>query len=93
MRKKELLTRIAHKTGKKRDDVRIIVEELIAEMKETMISGENIYIRGFGSFVTKKRASKIARNIKANSGFVVPSHNVAVFKPCKEFAGKVRGTI
>ncbi len=43
MRKKELLTRIAHKTGKKRDDVRIIVEELIAEMKETMISGENIY--------------------------------------------------
>ena len=54
MRKKELLTRIAHKTGKKRDDVRIIVEELIAEMKETMISGENIYIRGFGSFVTKK---------------------------------------
>ncbi|WP_289073919.1 HU family DNA-binding protein [uncultured Bacteroides sp.] len=93
MRKKELLTRIAHKTGKKRDDVRIIVEELIAEMKETMISGENIYIRGFGSFVTKKRASKIARNIKANCGFVVPSHNIAVFKPCKEFAGKVRGTI
>lgn len=67
------MTRIAHKTGKKRDDVRIIVEELIAEMKETMISGENIYIRGFGSFVTKKRASKIARNIKANYGFVVPS--------------------
>ena len=55
-----------------------IVEELIAEMKETMISGENIYIRRSGSFVTKKHASKIARNIKANCGFVMSSHNVAV---------------
>lgn len=91
MRKKELMTRIAQKTGKKRDDVRIIVEGLISEMKETIISGENIYIRGFGSFVRKKRASKIARNIKANCEFRVPAHNIAVFKPCKEFAGKVRG--
>lgn len=64
MRKKELLTRIAHKTGKKRDDVRIIVEELIAEMKETMISGENIYIRGFGSFVTKNVQVKLPETLR-----------------------------
>ena len=54
--------------------------------------GENIYIRGFGSFITKKRAAKIGRNIKKNIAVHIPEHHIPAFKPAKEFVADVKKT-
>ena len=64
MRKSDLINNISEKTGIPKVDVLVTVESLIKEVKENISKGENIYIRGFGSFITKKRAAKIGRNIK-----------------------------
>ena len=64
MRKSDLITNISDKTGIPKVDVLVTIETMIKEVKESLASGENIYIRGFGSFITKKRAAKIGRNIK-----------------------------
>ena len=55
-----------------------------------MIGGENVYLRGFGSFIIKKRATKVARNISKNTTITIPEHNIPAFKPSKSFAGKVK---
>jgi DNA-binding protein HU-beta len=66
------------------------LETLFREVKETLSEGENIYIRGFGSFITKKRAAKIGRNIKKNIAVEIPEHFVPSFKPAKEFLTEVK---
>jgi len=90
MRKSDLINNIADKTGIPKVDVLVAVETLIKEIKENISKGENIYIRGFGSFVTKKRAAKIGRNIKQNTAVHIPEHNVPAFKPSKEFVNEVK---
>ncbi len=60
------------------------------EIKENVATGENIYIRGFGSFITKKRAAKIGRNIKRNTAVEIPEHFIPAFKPSKEFVHEVK---
>lgn len=90
MRKSDLINNISDKTGIPKVDVLVTVEMLIKEIKENITKGENIYIRGFGSFITKKRAAKIGRNIKKNVAVQIPEHYIPAFKPSKEFVNEVK---
>ena len=93
MRKSDLINNISDKTGIPKVDVLVTVETLIKEIKGNISKGENIYIRGFGSFITKKRAAKIGRNIKKNVAVHIPEHYIPAFKPAKEFVAEVKKLI
>ncbi|MEO6949320.1 MAG: HU family DNA-binding protein [Ginsengibacter sp.] len=90
MRKADLISRISDKTGIPKVDVLVTLETLFKEVKESLGEGENIYIRGFGSFITKKRAAKIGRNIKKNTAVEIPEHYIPAFKPAKEFMQEIK---
>ncbi len=90
MRKADLINNIAEKTGIPKVDVLVALETMFKEVKEALAQGENIYIRGFGSFITKKRAAKIGRNIKKNTAVHIPAHFIPAFKPAKEFVQEVK---
>jgi DNA-binding protein HU-beta len=90
MRKSDLINRIADKTGIPKVDVLVTLETMFKEVKESLVKGEHIYIRGFGSFITKKRAAKIGRNIKRNIAVSIPEHYIPAFKPSKEFVNDVK---
>lgn len=90
MRKADLINRIADKTGIPKVDVLVTLENLFTEVKKTLGEGENIYIRGFGSFVVKKRAAKIGRNIKKNIAVNIPEHYIPAFKPSKDFVQEIK---
>jgi len=90
MRKADLINQIAEKTGIPKIDVLVTLEAMFKEVKDTLAQGENIYIRGFGSFITKKRAAKIGRNIKKNVAVHIPEHFIPAFKPAKEFVQEVK---
>ncbi len=90
MRKSDLITNISDKTGIAKVDVLVSLETMLKEIKESLAKGENIYIRGFGSFITKKRAAKIGRNIKKNVAVEIPEHFIPAFKPSKEFINEVK---
>ncbi len=85
MTKAELCKSISAKTGCDVQTVLAVVESLMVEVKESLEKGENVYLRGFGSFIVKQRAEKTARNISKNTTVIVPAHNIPVFKPAKEF--------
>src|SRR3982750_4056925 len=91
MRKSDLITNISDKTGIAKVDVLVSLETMLKEIKESLAKGENIYIRGFGSFITKKRAAKIGRNIKKNVAVHIPEHFIPAFKPAKEFVQDIKG--
>src|ERR1700749_1603825 len=90
MRKADLVNQISEKTGIPKVDVLVTLETMFKEVKETLSQGENIYIRGFGSFITKKRAARIGRNIKTNVAVHIPEHYIPAFKPAKEFVAEVK---
>ena len=90
MTKAEIVAAIAEKTGIERVTVLATVETFMDVVKESMTKGENIYLRGFGSFIIKERAEKTARNISKNVTIKIPAHNIPAFKPSKEFAAKVK---
>ena len=90
MRKADLINRISEKTGIAKVDVLVTLENLFKEVKNSLSEGENIYIRGFGSFITKKRAAKIGRNIKKNTAVEIPEHYIPAFKPSKEFVEQIK---
>jgi DNA-binding protein HU-beta len=90
MRKADLISEISDKTGIPKVDVMVTLETMFKEIKQSLIAGENIYIRGFGSFITKKRAAKIGRNIKKNIAVDIPEHYIPAFKPAKEFVQEVK---
>lgn len=90
MRKADLVNQISEKTGIPKVDVLVTLETMFKEVKDTLAAGENIYIRGFGSFITKKRAAKIGRNIKKNIAVHIPEHYIPAFKPAKEFVAEVK---
>ena len=92
MRKADLINQIADKTGIPKIDVLVSLETMFKEFKSTLSSGENIYIRGFGSFITKKRAAKIGRNIKKNVAVEIPAHFIPAFKPAKEFMLEIKSS-
>lgn len=85
MTKAEIVNEIHLKTGADRKVALQIVEGFMESVKKSLADGENVYLRGFGSFVLKHRAKKIARNIAANTGVIVPAHDIPFFKPSKDF--------
>ncbi|MEQ8712820.1 MAG: HU family DNA-binding protein [Cyclobacteriaceae bacterium] len=93
MTKADVINEIADKTGIDRADVQASVEAFFSVVKNSMANGENIYVRGFGSFVNKKRAKKIARNISKNTAMVIEEHHVPSFKPSKVFVEKVKKSV
>ena len=90
MIKAEIVTEIVNKTGIEKIVVKEVVESLMTSMKDSLVKGENVYLRGFGSFILKKRAAKIGRNISQNTTIKIPAHNIPAFKPCKEFKEEVK---
>ena len=90
VKKADLINMIAEQTGVPKVDVLVSIESFFANVKQTLIEGENVYIRGFGSFITKKRAAKIGRNIKKNTTVYIPEHYIPAFKPAKEFVDEVK---
>lgn len=90
MTKAEIVSEIASKTGIDKREVLMVVESLMDTIKTTMTNGEEVFLRGFGSFIIKRRAEKTARNISKNTAMIVPAHNIPAFKPAKEFQEKVK---
>lgn len=85
MTKAELVTAIAKQTGLDKETVLTVVEQTMSSIKDSLIDGEPVFLRGFGSFILKERAEKKARNITAEKTVIVPAHNIPFFKPAAEF--------
>jgi DNA-binding protein HU-beta len=93
MRKADLVAKIAEKTDIPKVDVLMTLETFFQEVKESIAKKENVYVRGFGSFVAKKRAKKVGRNIKKNKAIEIPAHYIPAFKPAKAFVSKVKDEV
>ena len=91
MTKADLINEIAIATGYDKTSIGVIVESMMENVKKSVAKGENVYLRGFGSFITKVRAAKVARNIKAKTSMQVPAHKIPSFKPAAEFKKEIRG--
>ncbi|MFK7922506.1 MAG: HU family DNA-binding protein [Bacteroidia bacterium] len=90
MTKAEVIVEISQKTGIDKADVSASLEGFFAVVKNALATGENVYIRGFGSFIVKHRKEKVGRIISQNKSIVIPAHNVPSFKPAKIFVEKVK---
>ncbi|MFL2563845.1 MAG: HU family DNA-binding protein [Flavobacteriales bacterium] len=90
MTKADIVAEIAEKTGLEKVDVQTTVEAFMKEVKESLEAGENVYLRGFGSFIIKERAKKTGRNISKNTTIIIPAHNIPSFKPAKVFVNGVK---
>ena len=90
MTKADIVSEIAKKTGVEKVQIQTIVEAFMDEVKLSLEKEENVYLRGFGSFIIKKRAEKVARNISKNTTITIPEHNIPAFKPSKSFASEVK---
>lgn len=93
MRKADLVTAISEKTGVPKVDVLVTLETFFKEVKNSLAEGENVYVRGFGSFVIKRRAKKIGRHIKKNEAIEIPAHFIPAFKPAKIFVEQVKDNV
>ena len=90
MTKAEIVNSIAARTGVGKADVAATVEALMDEIRNSLaVRKENVYLRGFGSFIVKHRAKKTARNISKNTTLVIVAHDLPAFKPCKSFVEKM----
>ncbi len=90
MTKAEIVAQISQKTGIDKSTVLVTVEAFMDSVKENLANEENVYLRGFGSFILKKRAQKTARNISRNTTIIIPEHLVPAFKPAKTFIESVK---
>ena len=90
MTKADIVSEIAKSTGVEKVQVQAIVEAFMESIKTSLTQNNNVYLRGFGSFIVKKRATKVARNISKNTTITIPEHNIPAFKPAKSFAAKVK---
>ena len=90
MTKAEIVNEIAGKTGIERQKVLLTIEAFMESVKDSLSKEENVYLRGFGSFIVKKRAQKTARNISKNTTIIIPEHNIPAFKPAKVFVNEVK---
>ncbi|MFZ4463793.1 MAG: HU family DNA-binding protein [Bacteroidales bacterium] len=91
MTKAEIVADVASKTGVDKVAVQAVVESFMESVKNSMVTGENVYLRGFGSFIVKRRAEKTGRNISKNTTIIIPAHNIPSFKPAKTFTTQVKG--
>ncbi|TVR37296.1 MAG: integration host factor subunit beta [Cryomorphaceae bacterium] len=90
MTKADLVSEISEKTGIEKVAVQATVETMMSSIKNSLEKGENVYLRGFGSFIVKKRAKKTGRNISKNTTIIIPEHFIPAFKPAKVFVERVR---
>ena len=90
MTKAEIVSQITEKTGIEKVAVTAIVEEIMESIKSNMAKGENIYLRGFGTFGVIERKEKLGRNISKNTTVVIPAHKIPKFKPSKEFLKMIK---
>ena len=90
MTKADIVNEIAKSTGAEKVLVQTIVEAFMETVRESLVKNDNVYLRGFGSFIIKKRAEKVARNISKNTTITIPEHNIPAFKPSKSFIAKVK---
>ncbi len=90
MTKADIVNEISRSTGLNKEDVLNTVEAFMECVKDSLAKKDNVYLRGFGSFIIKERAEKTARNISKNITIKIPAHNIPAFKPSKEFTAKVK---
>jgi DNA-binding protein HU-beta len=90
MTKQEIVAKINKQTGVDKATALTVVESFMDQVKESLSMEENVYLRGFGSFILKKRAKKTARNITQNTTMIIPEHNIPAFKPAKVFFDAVK---
>ncbi len=93
MTKADIVSNISDKLGVDRADVQATVEKFMKEVKISLEKGENVYLRGFGSFIIKTRAEKTGRNISQNTALIIPAHNIPAFKPAKIFVESVKTNV
>ena len=89
MTKADIVNEIARTAGIDKPAVLSVVEQFMSVVKDSLAHGENVYLRGFGSFIVKTRAEKTARNISKNTTVVIPAHNIPAFKPANSFKKEV----
>ena len=90
MTKADIVSHISEETGLERVEALKAVESFMNSVKSSLASGQNVYLRGFGSFVVKERAEKTGRNISKNTAIIIPAHNIPAFKPAKTFVEEVK---
>ena len=90
MTKEDLINAIAKKTGIEKVTIQKTIEAFMESVRDSMVTGSNVYLRGFGSLIVKKRAKKTAWNISKNTTILIPAHNIPAFKPAKTFITKVK---
>ena len=90
MTKADIVNEISKDLGVEKRLVLEVVEAFMENVRNSLIENNNVYLRGFGSFIIKKRATKVARNISKNTTIVIPEHNIPAFKPAKSFVSKVK---
>ncbi len=93
MTKADIVAKISEKLGMEKGDVQATVETFMEEVKTSLESGDNVYLRGFGSFVVKTRAEKTGRNISKNTTIKIPAHNIPAFKPARIFVDGVKTNV
>jgi DNA-binding protein HU-beta len=93
MTKADIVNEISKNTGIEKVTVQRTVEAFMDNIKDALASDNNVYLRGFGSFIVKERAKKTARNISKNTTIIIPAHNIPAFKPAKTFVNKVKGSV
>lgn len=93
MTKADIVNEVSKNTGIEKVTVQKAVEAFMETVKDSLIDGKNVYLRGFGSFVVKKRAEKTARNISKNTTIIIPAHNIPSFKPAKSFVSQVKNKV
>ena len=90
MTKADIVNAIAKETGIDKANVAETIEKFMETIKDSLAHGENVYLRGFGSFIIKVRAEKVARDISKNTSMIVPAHKIPAFKPAKVFMQDVK---
>jgi len=90
MTKAEIVSKISEKTGVEKVTALVVVESFMAEVKESVINNQSVFLRGFGTFKPKKRAEKTGRNISKNTTIIIPAHHIPAFKPAKVFVKQVK---
>ena len=93
MTKAEIVAEIAQRTGIEKVNVQEVVESFMSVLKGSMKKGNNVYLRGFGIFIIKRRAEKTGRNISKNTTIIIPAHNIPSFKPSKTFMEEIKNNV
>ena len=93
MTKADIVTKISDRLGVEKIETQAVVEQFMKEVKNALESGENVYLRGFGSFIVKTRAEKKGRNISKNTTISIPAKNIPAFKPAKVFLDSVKDKV